>query len=154
MFSKFLFFTLFAFDHCGIEQSLKLAGRCFAGVGDAMQILDPSTARPMSLLTRGRSAPEMQLLTRARSLPFLSASADQTLQTPWFRVPFGTDQVGRDNNWPGQPAASSVEPTLDWSEVAALARLGVRFASHSATHTRLDRLDGPTLHRALRSSRD
>lgn len=65
-----------------------------------------------------------------------------------------SDRVGTDNAWPGQPRGVPVEPTLDWSEVAALARLGVRFASHGASHARLDRLDELGLARELRSSRD
>jgi len=65
-----------------------------------------------------------------------------------------TGRVGTDNAWPGQPPGVPVEPLLDWSEVAALAGAGVRFASHGATHARLDRLGPADLERELRTSRE
>jgi peptidoglycan/xylan/chitin deacetylase (PgdA/CDA1 family) len=64
-----------------------------------------------------------------------------------------TGRVGTDNAWPGQPRWVPVEPALGWPEVAALSSLGLRFASHGATHAGLDRLDAARLDHELRSSR-
>jgi peptidoglycan/xylan/chitin deacetylase (PgdA/CDA1 family) len=63
-----------------------------------------------------------------------------------------TDRVGLDNGWPGQPGWVDIEPTLSWSEVAELARLGIRFGSHGATHARLDVLGHSWLLRELSGS--
>ncbi len=65
-----------------------------------------------------------------------------------------TDHVGRDNDWPGQPWWVPRSATLDWSEVAELARRGVTFGSHSRTHRRLDRAGIETVERELRGSMD
>jgi peptidoglycan/xylan/chitin deacetylase (PgdA/CDA1 family) len=65
-----------------------------------------------------------------------------------------TDRVGSDNTWPGQPRGVAVEPTLDWSEIASLAAIGFKFASHGRSHARLGGLDDTSLERELRGSRE
>lgn len=68
-----------------------------------------------------------------------------------FVVP---DHVGRDNDWPGQPAFVPRERLLDWSELAALGKLGFRFGAHGATHAQLDRLSPSKLDDELKRSRE
>jgi peptidoglycan/xylan/chitin deacetylase (PgdA/CDA1 family) len=65
-----------------------------------------------------------------------------------------TDYVGRDNDWPGQPAWVPRSATLDWSEIAELSRRGITFGSHTRTHRRLDRAAIETVERELRGSSD
>jgi peptidoglycan/xylan/chitin deacetylase (PgdA/CDA1 family) len=64
-----------------------------------------------------------------------------------------TGRVGSDNAWPGQRGDVAIEPLLSWSDVEALARMGVRFGAHGVSHDRLDRLDDEGLERELRDSR-
>ena len=45
-----------------------------------------------------------------------------------------TSGVGRDNNWPGQPAGASRYEMLSWNQVEALHSGGVRIEGHTATH--------------------
>jgi peptidoglycan/xylan/chitin deacetylase (PgdA/CDA1 family) len=65
-----------------------------------------------------------------------------------------TDRVGIDNAWPGQPPGVPVEPLLDWSEIEALARLGVRAAAHGRTHASLDRLSPARVEAELLGARE
>lgn len=65
-----------------------------------------------------------------------------------------TDRVGSDNDWPGQPARVARAPLLAWSDLEALASLGVRFAAHGRTHVSLDQCDDAQLDGELRGSRD
>jgi peptidoglycan/xylan/chitin deacetylase (PgdA/CDA1 family) len=64
-----------------------------------------------------------------------------------------TDHVGGFNDWRGQPRGVAKSPMLDWSECAELSRRGVRFAAHTATHPRLDRVDPTVAADELRRSR-
>jgi peptidoglycan/xylan/chitin deacetylase (PgdA/CDA1 family) len=64
-----------------------------------------------------------------------------------------TDRVGSDNRWSDQPRAIPAEATLDWSEVETLARQSWRFASHGATHRKLDRLKQQEVVSELQRSR-
>jgi peptidoglycan/xylan/chitin deacetylase (PgdA/CDA1 family) len=65
-----------------------------------------------------------------------------------------TGRMGGDNGWPGQPVGIPRAPILDWSELDELQAAGFRFAAHTRTHRRLDRLDGAALDEELRGSRD
>lgn len=49
-----------------------------------------------------------------------------------------TGRMGRDNAWPGHPAAVPGRALLRWSELPALARAGIRFEAHTVSHMRLD----------------
>jgi peptidoglycan/xylan/chitin deacetylase (PgdA/CDA1 family) len=63
-----------------------------------------------------------------------------------------TGRMGTDNAWPGQPTGLPRFPLLSWSDLPALASSGFRFAAHSRTHARLDRLDTRSLERELQGS--
>lgn len=65
-----------------------------------------------------------------------------------------TDRVGSTNAWRGQRVDVTIEPTLDWSEIAQLAALGLRFAAHGLSHIRLDLLNPAQLDRELLASRN
>jgi peptidoglycan/xylan/chitin deacetylase (PgdA/CDA1 family) len=84
-------------------------------------------------------------------LPGLDVLARRGIPATVFLV---TDFVGRDNDWPGQPSWVPREVTLDWSEVADLARRGVAFGAHTRTHPRLDRADEATVDLEVREPRD
>lgn len=126
---------------------------------DTIAALIESGRRPIALddwLAGGRpDEPEGFAVTFDDGLRSVLRVADVLAR---YRVPatvfLVTDRVGADNAWPGQPLGVPVEPTLDWSAIEALSRVGVRFASHGASHARLDRLNGPSLLRELRSSRE
>lgn len=62
--------------------------------------------------------------------------------------------VGRANDWPGQPRGVPRADLLDWSELADLARRGVTFGAHGATHARLDGLRPGDVSAELCASRD
>lgn len=50
------------------------------------------------------------------------------------------DFCGATNGWPGQPAIIPRLPLLDWPQIREMARHGIEFGAHTATHPRLDRL--------------
>jgi peptidoglycan/xylan/chitin deacetylase (PgdA/CDA1 family) len=65
-----------------------------------------------------------------------------------------TDYVGRDNDWPGQPAWVPRESMLGWPEIEDLARRGVAVGAHSRTHPRLDRATIAAVEYEVRGSAD
>lgn len=64
-----------------------------------------------------------------------------------------TEHCGRTNAWPGQPRWVQELPLMSWQEIGELARAGVAFGSHSASHPRLDRIPTDTLERELTISK-
>jgi peptidoglycan/xylan/chitin deacetylase (PgdA/CDA1 family) len=65
-----------------------------------------------------------------------------------------TGRMGLDNGWPGQPSWVPRSPLLDRSDLPSLRAAGFRFASHTRTHPRLDRLTTGDVEDELRGSRD
>lgn len=63
-----------------------------------------------------------------------------------------TDRVGRDNDWPGQPADVPRWPLLDWAALRRLHGAGFRIAPHSCSHAWLPSLEPATLTAELRDS--
>jgi peptidoglycan/xylan/chitin deacetylase (PgdA/CDA1 family) len=55
------------------------------------------------------------------------------------------DYIGRQNDWPGQPAFVPPARLLGWGELSDLVRLGWEIGAHSRTHADLTRLDDGTL---------
>ena len=48
-----------------------------------------------------------------------------------------TEHVGRDNRWPGQPAAAPLFSLMNWNDVESCHSGGMRIESHSASHADL-----------------
>jgi peptidoglycan/xylan/chitin deacetylase (PgdA/CDA1 family) len=51
-----------------------------------------------------------------------------------------TSRVGRDNDWPGQPAWVERAPLLDWGRIEKLAASGAEIGAHTASHADLSRM--------------
>jgi peptidoglycan/xylan/chitin deacetylase (PgdA/CDA1 family) len=65
-----------------------------------------------------------------------------------------TGRMGGDSGWPGQPAGIRRRKLLAWSELAALARDGIRFGAHTVSHCRLDHCESSALDHELREARE
>jgi peptidoglycan/xylan/chitin deacetylase (PgdA/CDA1 family) len=61
---------------------------------------------------------------------------------------------GRDNRWPGQPAAVPSERLVTWEEAAQLAEEGCELGAHSLTHPPLSLLPGVQAEDEIRGSQE
>lgn len=85
---------------------------------------------------------------------FATEAAPRLLERGWPVTLFVvSDHAGRTNAWGGRadPAVPEL-PLLDWGELGRLAESGVTIGSHTRSHPRLPRLDGPALRDELAAS--
>ncbi len=61
--------------------------------------------------------------------------------------------IGQKNDWPGQPAAVPRYRLMDWPQIREMARHGIEFGGHTATHPPLDDLPSPRLREEVVASR-
>jgi peptidoglycan/xylan/chitin deacetylase (PgdA/CDA1 family) len=63
-----------------------------------------------------------------------------------------TGHCGLSHAWAGRTSGVAGAPLLGWREIAAMAKAGISFGSHTETHSDLRRLDGPQVeHEMVRS---
>ncbi len=148
--------TVLTYHAIGPERSVTAADpNRFADTIDAFLNAGWNPVDLQEWIARGRpDAPRGFALTFDDGLRSITRVVDfltrRALRPTVFLV---SDRVGADNRWPGQPRSIPSESTLDWSEIAGLARSGFRFASHGATHACLDQLSPQRVTSELKRSR-
>jgi peptidoglycan/xylan/chitin deacetylase (PgdA/CDA1 family) len=61
--------------------------------------------------------------------------------------------IGRQNDWPGQPAGMSQYQISSWEQIGEMDRDGISFGSHTLTHPRLDSLSAAEAEKEIYTSR-
>ena len=64
-----------------------------------------------------------------------------------------TSRVGRDNDWPGQPAWVERAPLLDWGRIEKLVASGAEIGAHTASHADLSEMLAPEARDEIEESR-
>lgn len=64
-----------------------------------------------------------------------------------------TAYCGKRNDWPGHESPVGAQPLLSWSQIDDMARHGIEFGSHTATHPDLARTARDQAERELRESK-
>ena len=64
-----------------------------------------------------------------------------------------SNYIGRQNDWPDQPAGVPSYRLLNWPQIREMARHGIDFGAHTATHPWLHRLPPERLHAELIDSK-
>jgi peptidoglycan/xylan/chitin deacetylase (PgdA/CDA1 family) len=63
-----------------------------------------------------------------------------------------TGYCGRDNRWPGQPAATPLATLMTWAQIERLAADGCEFGAHTHTHRPLSALSAAAVEDELQTS--
>ncbi len=65
-----------------------------------------------------------------------------------------TDYCGQTNAWPGQPPHIPTLPLLGWEQIEEMARHGIDFGAHTATHPQLNTLPPDDQRQEILSSKE